>query len=360
MNSMVAQKKYLGFDAVRGVAALLVFIFHFYSLAQLKSAVVMGFDLSFLAQAGHVGLDFFFVLSGFLIFRSVYLHGVNWHYFKRRWLRIAPLYYLSIVIAVFLLNPHIWLEGLSGTWNILAHLFFLQSFSPSTYYGINPVLWSLSIEMVFYLFLPLFFLFTKKSTKRIVGIAILMIVATYLFRWWITQYYGGWNSTEKIIFTENFTGRADHFAFGILAALASIKLANRALLKKLSPLLLLGGGCGVFIGMQIFAQLGNGFRDVLMAQVFLHSLIAFSMAVFLFGLAGTFSFFKKIIGNPLLEFFGMISYSFYVWHFLIIENILKLEMGTFRSFICSFLATVVLSTVTFFLVEKPFLQEKKY
>jgi len=350
----------VGFDAVRGIAALLVFLFHFLTLNKLSALTAGGVDLTQVAQAGHIGLDIFFVLSGFLIFRSIYFNGVNWRYFQRRFVRIAPIYYFSLAFCVVFFGPKLGLDAV-GLRNILSHVFFLQSFDPGTYYGINPVLWSLSIEMIFYAFLPLFFFCTRRNARWIVVGCLAMLAVTYWYRGWIMQFYGEWTIDQRVIGTENFIGRLDQFAFGILASFATISVQQpgKALRWLSLPMMLVGIG-GIAAGIQVFAVLQQYFRDILVCQLFLHSLIALSTAVFLFALAHTFPLLQRIIGNPLLEWLGRISYSFYIWHFLIIWRVAMLPLPVASRFFTALAYTVILSAASYFFVERPFLQRKKY
>ena len=361
MTKTAVSGRLRGFDALRGIAALLVFIFHFYGLNAMSGVDLGGLDLTPFFDAGFVGLNVFFVLSGFLIFMSIYKHGVNKEYFLRRIFRIAPIYYFSLLVVVVFMMPEI-LMTFAGWWDVLSHVLFVQSFSADTYYGINPVLWSLSVEMIFYLFLPLFFLVSgKKGWKILFGIAI-MILVTYWYRDYMMQFYSGWDWKERVIYTENFVGRLDHFAFGMLASYLVLKLKGKEWLwLKIGSLGLMGiGVLGVWWGMNVFHELGSGFRDVYYYQIFLHSIIGLSAATFMFGLAKTFSWFKWVFGNKILEWLGIISYSFYIWHFIVSEKVAALDIGIYGKFGLSLFLIIVLSSATYLLVEKPFLRKKRY
>lgn len=351
--------KFVGFDSVRGVAVLLVFVFHFYVMAKMTGFSVAGLDLSMIVQAGHIGLSMFFVLSGFLIFRSLYMHGVNWQYFKRRFLRITPIYYVAFAVCVIFLEPGL-LVSWEGWWNILSHVFFIQSFDPQTYVGVNPVLWSLSVEMIFYLFLPLFFLVTKKRDWKMWAGFGLMILASFVFRYYISQYYGAWDSQQRIIYTENFIGRLDQFAVGMMGSFLVLKYGESRIFKWCSAPLMIAGILGAWWGMSVFAKLGGGFREVAFYQLFLHAIVGLATAAFLVGLAGAHKWVKMVIGNPVMEFVGLISYSFYIWHVVVTQQIIGLDMGLKMKFLVSFGAVLALSTITYFLVERPFLEKKRY
>lgn len=344
---------------MRGMAALLVFIFHFSVLTGMESFGVGGVDLGTIIKSGHIGLDIFFVLSGFLIFRSLYLHGVNWQYFKRRFLRIAPIYYVALAVCVAFLVPES-LFSWAGWWSILSHVLFVQSFDSATYSSINPVLWSLSVEMIFYLFLPLFFLITKKRDLRMWIGFVLMIGLAFWFRNYMAQYYGVLNVQERIVYTENFIGRLDQFAVGMVGSLLVLKYGESRALKWISPLLLTGGIWALWWGMSRFAEMGGGFRDVAFYQVFLHSIVGVAAAAFLVGLAGAHKWVKAAIGNPVMEYLGVISYSFYIWHVVVTQQVIKLEVSLNMKFWLSLAIILALSTLTYLLVERPFLGRKKY
>ncbi|MBD3327923.1 acyltransferase family protein [Candidatus Peregrinibacteria bacterium] len=354
-------KKLEGFDGIRGIAALLVFLFHFLTLNQLDQLQAGYLNLTAFAKAGHIGLDIFFVLSGFLIFRSIYKNGMNKEYFQRRILRIAPIYYVALFVVIFLMHPDL-LTNTAGRWDIFTHLLFIHSFDANTYYGINPVLWSLSVELLFYLFLPAFFILSRKKSYLILLYAIAMILGAYVYRDYMSTFNEALDSTDKIVFTENFIGRLDQFAFGIIASWACIKLNIENNWKKLITIVI--GGIGlwlVFYGLNIFAELGGSFREVYHLHMFLHSLIALGTALFLYAIANTYSIIQKIVDNWILKFFGIISYSFYIWHFIIIEQLVNLEtLSSKEIFIYSLLSVTALSAVTYYLIEKPALAKKKY
>jgi len=351
--------KFDSLDTLRGVAALFIFVYHFHTTF---TQTYIPKALALTGEAGHVGLDVFFVLSGFLIFRSLYLHGVNKRYFIRRLLRIAPIYYFSLLVVLLFIDQS-YFFSLSGLYNIFSHLFFLQSFSSATYHGINPVLWSLSVELIFYLFLPIMFIICRKKNKWIILGILLMIATCYFYRFGIMAYYGQWDATQRMIYTENFIGRLDQFAFGMLASLITIKIGAAKFLPKLSLLLITIGCGGIIWGMMCFEKYQSGFRDILMLQVFLHSAIGLSAAFLIFGLSNTYKIISKVIGNKIFAFVGIISYSFYIWHPIIIEQIKKLseQINLFgNEFLISFLVTLSFSTITYYFIERIFLAKKKY
>ena len=190
----------------------------------------------------------------------------------------------------------------------------------------------------------------------------LMILTAYLYRYSVMDYYSGWNATERLVYTENFIGRLDQFAFGILSSFLVIKLAekesNRS--KWMFLLLTIGSVIGFSYCVVMFDALQANFREIALYQVFLHSAVALFTATFILGIVNTFSVVENIVGNRILRGIGMISYSFYIWHHVIIEKIMPLDISLWVKFVVSFACVLCVSTVTYYLVEKPFLRLKKY
>lgn len=159
-------------DGLRGIAALLVLFFHCWVFLD---PPLGGGALRALVAAGDLGVDFFFVISGFVLFLPVVLRAGSFGdvraYALRRVARIVPAYYLSLVVQGLAVR---WLTGFPvpfasrGGWLVFgAHLLFLQHLLPASLaraagfwgnvvgFGVNGVVWSLSIEALFYVTLPL-------------------------------------------------------------------------------------------------------------------------------------------------------------------------------------------------------------
>ena len=144
------------FDALRGLAVSIVMLYHLHK-------DVPALHLHTLFRHGWVGVDLFFVLSGFLITGILveskdsprYLRN----FYARRILRIWPLYF-ALLLVCFLLIPWVKPESARALKEAcgppFVYFLFLQNLFP-TYVGIGPltITWSLAIEEQFYLFWPL-------------------------------------------------------------------------------------------------------------------------------------------------------------------------------------------------------------
>ncbi len=166
-------------DGLRGVAILLVMVHRFWP----RTGVGVAADA---AGAGWIGVDLFFVISGFLI-TGILLDtrgepGFFRNFYARRVLRIFPLYYLFVggVLLAFSGNPEFRQHAGSPLW-YLAHLGNVPEgvLDHDVPYWLAPV-WSLAIEEQFYLTFPLLVYFLDRRRLTIVLIA--MLVAAPLIR----------------------------------------------------------------------------------------------------------------------------------------------------------------------------------
>src|SRR5213594_314733 len=153
-------------DAVRGVAILLVLIFHFSSYGHGLAPSPLFIDRLYylMSRAGWIGVDLFFVLSGFLITGILYDAKESDHYFRnfyvRRVLRIFPLYYGALIIFLVVLpwlapgNAELQLMKRDAIWywTYLSNVRTAYNGWPG--FGAIGHFWSLAVEEQFYLIWP--------------------------------------------------------------------------------------------------------------------------------------------------------------------------------------------------------------
>lgn len=248
--------KYRGYcpelDGLRGIAILLVLLHHFWP----HSGVLADPFLTKAAHLGWIGVDLFFVISGFLITGILLDTRGDAHYYRnfyvRRGLRIFPLYYVFLLAA----------------WTVLPRLpesgaaFVRDSGSPLWYFlymgnvreaitGVEPAyvlapLWSLSIEEQFYITFPL--VVALLGARRLWRCLWVLIAAAPLFR--VTFYFLA-PDNERIQYLATFS-RMDNIAMGCLIAtglrLDVLRIPGKTLNR------LLGAGAAVMA----LAFLGNG------------------------------------------------------------------------------------------------------
>ncbi len=155
-------------DILRGISIIIVLIYH----------LKINFLSGYLFPGGYLGVDIFFVISGYLITSILYLNFEEnkfsfKEFFLRRFLRIFPVYifviFLTLIVSYFVLLPNQLVDlsssSISSTF-FYSNIFFWKYLN--NYYNpdaiLNPLLhtWSLAIEIQFYIFFSLFFFFNKK------------------------------------------------------------------------------------------------------------------------------------------------------------------------------------------------------
>lgn len=184
-------------DGLRGLAVVLVLLFH---LDRLSGAAWPDRVLARLFGAGWVGVDLFFVLSGFLITGILVDTAAQRNFFRnfyaRRALRIFPLYYALLVVG-FAVYPtfapaihadrdwRLFLDGQWWFWSYLANIRLAAVGGAQMNFG---HLWSVAIEEQFYLVWPL--LVWWLSRRTLLAVALSLAVGAFLLRLWMLAHGG--------------------------------------------------------------------------------------------------------------------------------------------------------------------------
>lgn len=327
-------------QGLRAIAVLFVFIFH------LNSSWLPG---------GFVGVDIFFVISGFLI-SSIILSNLDknkfsfFDFYKSRIKRIVPAYYfLLIVIAIVgvfvFVSSDIHAFRKSLFWSILFNSNYYFS-TLDTYFGTensgNPFLhtWTLAIEMQFYLFLPLLLFFVKR--KWLLPFISLLTVALFV--------YGSLNvfNGNKNLMYFSLLARTPEFLIGVLCSFIS----NRFRLPNYTALPLSILGIVFLIASSFFISENSDFPGIL-------AIVPCLGAAFL--ILTPENPIRTFLSNKVLFFIGDISYSLYLWHWPV--------MAFFRYYynthefsgiqcIIVVLMTFTLSIFSFYCIET-FMRKKK-
>jgi peptidoglycan/LPS O-acetylase OafA/YrhL len=185
-----------GADTVRAAALLAVMLFHYTALVPHATdpwlaALARVPWLEAAVAHGWLGVDFFFVLSGFLLGLPWFLHARRGEpapdalaFYRRRFWRLAPAYYVHLAVFFGAVMPFLagmrlarW-DALVVGWNVVAHGLFMQAATPLTAasLGLNGALWTLSIEAQFYLVLPWIApLFARSPRTLLAGFAAMAI-----------------------------------------------------------------------------------------------------------------------------------------------------------------------------------------
>jgi peptidoglycan/LPS O-acetylase OafA/YrhL len=362
-------------DGLRFIAALFVIIGHCQHILHDSSYHVLGYSPWGEKLAGF-GVDFFFVLSGFLIsFLLIKELGETQsikirHFYIRRALRLWPLYFLVGILALVTAEPFLRYLGLVGRspsgieW--LANFGYLFTFSINfqTLNGhmnefSSPTLghfWSLAVEEQFYLLWAPFLLLTRKKTFIAIISACLLGFYTTMFQPAIFDIWFEKNAwASPVFFTSN---RFFHFGLGALLAY----LVQRKLLVELPNVVSWVLQIAFFAPAMAYL-FGHHFYSI-PAERIIHGVISFGIILMAFTKYSLFS-----LENQWIKYFGKISFGIYIFHILAIRLSFKwLCDGGFNPHDWQFQALfVIISTaisvgiaaVSYEKIEQPFLALKK-
>jgi peptidoglycan/LPS O-acetylase OafA/YrhL len=364
---MPSKPEYLSnLTPLRGIAALLVAIFHFeMAIARfVPAAQTMFFEKCYLM------VDLFFVMSGFIIF---HVYGTNFkgiknkdairNFFIARFARTYPLHFFTLLLLIILTL----LFAPAGTYPnmmeypsaIPANFFLLQSFHTLKIYTWNIPSWSISAEWGAYALFPAIALFIFKKRKLSIILLLLFTVATYLSIMFLLPRKNPLNPSIPVPHNINTT-----FDYGFLRGIA-----------------------GFITGILVYLSYGSEkikdiFRRDLVALVALFLLIIFMhyavndgfcviiFAVIVLCFACNNGRLHTICNNRVLQFFGLISYSIYLMQIFFQDPFSKglrlpnvtgfgrgkqnIDFGSGLIYCTAYLACLIaISTITYFTIENP-------
>ena len=314
-------------DGLRGIAILLVLLRHgvrpFWggtgSLYPIGS-----WDFGIPLVNGWMGVDLFFVLSGFLIAHHILRRSagpvarVAWvDYCRRRLLRIVPAYY-AVLLLVALVPMSFYPVDRDGIGLRLAyHLLFLQDYLPS---DLVVAFWSLGVEVKFYLAAPLLLLAVTRLAKPSArtGVLVLLLLAPLALRVLTALQHPGPQSYEQyfVVFRSPLHLCMDALLVGVLCALLyrdrdRLRWTRRPRVVSL----LFWLGTALVVWLLAAAPLLD--RIDRFDQTLMPSLIALGMGAALLGAslgAGP----GGLLRRPELAFLARISYSLYLVHLLFV------------------------------------------
>ncbi|MGW9195417.1 acyltransferase family protein [Micromonospora chersina] len=191
---------------LRWIAALLVFAFHVGTM-RIVAEPGVGAALGRAFALGLSGVEFFFILSGFVLVWS-YRDGEPRRTFLRR--RLAKIYPNHLVTFALALAVASWFADPVAPWAAIGNLLLVQAWIPldGYFYSVNNVSWSLSCELAFYLCLPLVLPWLRRARAGalwavVVAVPLLILAlwpAQLLVpeesRWWFTQIFPVTRSLE--------------------------------------------------------------------------------------------------------------------------------------------------------------------
>lgn len=326
-------------DGLRGIAVLLVLLSHA-SHAGLYFHQYLRFEF-----IGKVGVHLFFVLSAYLLDRQISLALLNhkaslgyWiNYALRRFLRVYPLFFIALV--VYYMASILGVESVISSWkDIVAHLLLIKG---------DLFFWSIPVEFKYYLISPLILWFCSRMLnwdgQKMMALFLVMIVAAVALQW---TCHLSRISTFRYL---------PMFLCGTLVAVYDV-----AFMKKggLQPMAKMVGAVGlavlflILLTTPFFFESLFGFRPKFHTSIY-YLLYAVGWSSVLFAAKYGSGVLIKMLEFRPLRFIGSISFSLYLFHVLILELTVQMEIPQCTKIYMLFGLAIAFSCVTYLLVERP-------
>lgn len=327
---MIENKKYLYIDCLRGVAIILVIMNHINGF--LNTNVLYSFFPSFLEAFivnTRFGVQLFFIVSAFTLMMSIYNRKEEIHalrsFYIRRFFRIAPMYYLAIIYFTgAFLNFTLSSEGWSNVSlkGLILSFFFLNGLLPSTINSYVPGGWSITVEFMFYIILPLLFIKIKSTNSAILFIVISMFISALLFYLLKDTSFQYYHYLDYYLINQ-----LPIFGLGILAYYIS---KNKVELSLSYLFLLLVGVYFVNDYLLINKAQYYGF-------IFFFLLLATSLN-------------QKLLKWNFLATVGKYSFSLYLVHFIIIDITNRFIHISIEDYVTNFFNAIIIYIISFIIL----------
>lgn len=362
---------------LRGVAALFVFFFHYGSLnpgIRLDLNVpVIGSILQFPLGFGFAGVDLFFVLSGFLLtlpFAHAVLTGKKHpplkRYLKRRLSRVFPAYYAQLLIILAIGAWFVTWKPLDGV-SLLAHLVMFFNMGWEQVRPMVGIWWTLPVEFLFYLLLPMIALFLRP--RRWVFFLPAGILLSILYRYWSAAQLGTVTPSGVFLLASQIPGSLPEFLLGASAALIVQWFDARSWPKPpgwlLEIMFLLGVVLTVMWLWNVLLPNVSSYWLGHWSMLIAPSVLGLPMSLMVISLYWGSRIGRILFANPVIYYLGLVSYSLYLWHFVVMQQIPVVlaennaSLTGVTRFLVSFTLVVIVSSASYFLFERPFFRVRK-
>ena len=299
-------------------------VFHFREFGVVSGSSLWERLYSNAANVGWVGVDLFFVLSGFLITGILYDSRDDPHYYRvfyaRRTVRIFPLYYAALALFFGIIPFTLGLlhhPELAPSYDTTTTKLFAWTYTLNWLIGLKRFhvvsaslqhFWSLCIEEQFYLAWP--FLVLTLTRRRLMGLCSGLVVLAFVLRVVLLRF-----QLPDAAYVWTFS-RTDSLAIGAMIALAARDPQDWKKIVKWASRLILPALCGIATLLTV-----EDLRPRFMSEQFILSSFQYSLLAIFFGgcLAVAVctrgeSLANRSLSSPFLKFFGKYSYCLYICH----------------------------------------------
>jgi len=341
-------------NLLRAFAALAVVVYHVIEHSHWTAFPVEGPLLVF--RTGWMGVDLFFVISGFVIaYSALALYerdppAFRAQYWRRRLTRILPLYLLTLVLWIAMKASEFFAQPATGwLWQLFTHLAFIHAWWPDTHGAIDGANWTLAVEMQFYLAVSLLVPWIRRTPAWI----ILLCATAVAWAWRATMYvlYAHVDFGLEFIRVSQLPGSLDEFAAGIV--LAKLVLDRR--IERIP-------GWAWVVGASMLGY-------VVFSLFWSHSLYWDVPAMVVFWRTGFAAFLACMVAAAVclpqalarrwlrpVDYLGDVSYGIYLWHLFAVEVVIHmLGINGLHALAAVLVLTIAAASISWRWFEKPFM-----
>ena len=359
-------------DLLRVFCVFMVAWYHIWQQSWLSPVLRIGafaLDMTSPVRAGYMFVDLMLLLSGFLLYLP-YANDTQLPsraFYQRRALRILPSYWLCLaVMLIFALAQPDFSGGDRLVRDLAAHLTFTHNLFEFSYTQtrLNVVLWTLAVEVQFYLILPVL----APAFKRRPMLCYLAMTGAALC------FHRQWTEpmADTTLFVNRLPNMLDVYANGMLAAHLYAALARqrnrRGLIAALGTLACVAGAWGA---LRIVAAQSHisGYEPLRHGQLDHRWLFSLCGAAFLLGGSLSFTPIRRLCSNRAVRFLSGLSFNFYIWHQWLAVRLKAWRVPPYLAeanpnqagempwqlhyTLACFLAALLAALLTTYLVEKP-------
>lgn len=305
-------------DGVRAISILIVVWFHFWQQSWLMPIVGV-FNIDWIPRNGALLVDMLILLSGFCLFLP-YAHSMVYQeaapatssFYVKRVARILPSYYFNLIVVFFFFAlPLQEYNNIPFMWkDILTHFTFLHNLSSDIMIGtkLNGVLWTVALEVQFYLLFPLLAkCFQKKPILTYCGMTLLGLISSYF----ISENFNSITPTLCVNYPTTFFSV---FANGMLGAWTYVSITKDKRPIKAEQFFYTIMTIGGLLLFKILCDHHSAFPNGQQWQVKYRFVLSLVYLLILFGVLMAQQIFRYLLGNPFMKFLAGISFNLYIWH----------------------------------------------
>lgn len=358
-------------DGVRAIAIILVALFHFNILLRMNLSVpvpsgslfgINHIGIKWIVDTGYEMVDMMLLLSGFCLFlpyaREMFGQGKiedKKVFYKKRVARIFPSYYICLLLTLFfyIIPNHLFGSIVFFLKDFIPHVFFLHTYTHISYLGtrFNGVLWTLAIEVQFYIIFPYLAKLFKKYMWQTYVVMNLLAIAFIKFGI-IDRHLD--NNGMWINQLPAFLGV---YANGMLAAYLFVRLAthfNKTGFKNKTGIFFTAISFLCIVGYGVYMSWLYHSENGQIWQVTHRLEISFLYSVFLVSTCFSVNIWQKIFSNKIMKFMSAISFNYYIWHQFVAERLKNcLSLSKIEYLLLFIITSVLAGWIMTQFVEKP-------